>query len=157
MPAGRPPKPKAIKELQGTHRKSRDLPDEMTVPALKSVPMPPEDLPQAAHSVWYRVAAELQALKVLSSLDLDMLKAYCYQVHLMDLALHHIETEGLTIIMQNKGGGIYPVKSPYIAIYNDALTQSRSLAIQFGLTPSSRTKIATGQVKETPKNPFDGF
>lgn len=156
MPAGRPPKPKALKELQGTHRKGRDLPDEMNVQPLHTVPMPPADLPEPAHAVWYRVSSQLMAAKVLSVLDLEMLKAYCYQMYVMDLATEELKA-GYTIIMQNKGGGVYPVKSPWVAIYNDALSHAKNLAIQFGLTPSSRTKISSGQLKKESNNPYDGF
>jgi P27 family predicted phage terminase small subunit len=156
MPAGRPPKPKAIKELQGTHRKSRDLPNEMGVAPLLTVPLAPDTLPESAHKYWYKAATELLNLKVLSVLDLDMLHAYCYQLYVLDLATEELKA-GYTIIMQNKGGGVYPVKSPWVSIYNDALGHAKNLALQFGLTPSSRTKISVGQVKEEKKNPFDGF
>jgi len=156
MPAGRPPKPKAIKELQGTHRKSRDIHNGMEVAPVSSVPMPPEELPVEVHPVWYRVASQLQALKVLSTLDIDMLKAYCYQLYVMDLAQEKLK-EGYTIMMENKGGGKYPVKSPWVSIYNEALAHAKNLAIQFGLTPSARTKISLGQTKEEKKNGFSGL
>jgi P27 family predicted phage terminase small subunit len=149
--------PKELKELKGTHRKGRDLPDEMSVQPLTSIPTPPQDLPEPAQKTWYAVCAQLKALKILTGLDLDALKAYCFQTYVMDEAMRHIETEGLTIIMQNKGGGMYPIKSPYVAIYNEALAHQNRIGQQFGFSPSSRTKISVGQVKEEKKNPFDGF
>jgi P27 family predicted phage terminase small subunit len=148
--------PKELKKIKGTHRKSRDLPNEMAVVPMVSVPMPPEQLPKEAHDYWYRTAAELYALKVLTMLDLDMLQAYCYQLYVMDLAQEELKA-GYTILMHNKGGGVYPVKSPWVGIYNDALSHAKNLAIQFGLTPSARTKIAMGQIKEQEKDPMDGI
>jgi P27 family predicted phage terminase small subunit len=149
--------PKEIKELKGTHRKSRDTPQEMSVRPLTSVPMPPEDLPEPAKKTWFAAASQLLTLKILTGLDLDALKQYCYQKHVMDMAAHTLETEGYTVIMQNKGGGQYPTKSPWISIYNEAATHVNRLQQQFGFNPSARTKISVGQVKEEKKNPFDGF
>jgi P27 family predicted phage terminase small subunit len=149
--------PKELKALKGTHRKSRDLPNELSAAPLSSIPSAPEDLPEAAKKTWYAVCSQLQTLKILTGLDLDTLKAYSYQTYLMDVAMHHLETEGHTIIMQNKNGGMYPIKSPWISIYNEALTHQNRIGQQFGFSASSRTKISLGQVKEEKKNPFDGF
>lgn len=149
--------PKELKKLKGTHRKDKDLPNEMAVKPITTIPTPPEDLPESAQKTWYNVCSQLAALKILTNLDLDALKAYCFQIHLMDDAMKHIKEEGTTVMMTNKGGGSYPVKSPHIAIYNDALSHVNRIGQQFGFSPSARTKISLGQVKEEKKNPFDGL
>jgi P27 family predicted phage terminase small subunit len=151
------PLPKQLKQLKGTYQANKELSNQMEAAPLSTIPMAPESLPLIAQQEWYKVTAELEQLKVLSVLDMKMLEAYCYQIALVEEARHMLETEGKTIIMHNKGGGMYPVKSPWITIHNEALSLALKLAQQFGLTPSARTRISMGQVKEEKKNPFDGF
>lgn len=149
--------PKELKQLKGTHRKGRDLPDAMSVQVLSHLPSAPDDLPEPAQKTWYSICSQLLALKVLSLLDLDALKAYCFQLWVMDEAMENLKSQGFTVTITNKGGGSYETKSPYIAIYNDALAHVNRIGQQFGFSPSSRTKISMGQVKEEKKNPFSGF
>jgi P27 family predicted phage terminase small subunit len=144
----RPKKPKQIKEIQGTLRPSRELSNPMEVESLSTIPAAPDGLDKVGQDTWYSTASKLQELGLLSDLDLVMLKEYCYQVSIMQKAKKCIDEEGMTIIMQNKGGGMYPVKSPYIAIYNEALTHSCRIAQQFGFTPSSRQSISLPQQKK---------
>lgn len=157
MGKGRIPLPAEIKKLKGTNRKHRETPNAMAVSALEDIPMPPADLPEQAQKTWYSICSQLAALKVLSPLDLDALKAYCFQIYIMDQTMAEILDKGYTVIMTNATGGSYPVKSPAIAIYNEALTHANRIGQQFGFSPSSRTKISLGQVKEEKKNPFEGF
>lgn len=157
MAGGRPPKPKEIKQLKGTHRKGRDTPNEMSVEPLSTIPTAPHDLPEASQKTWYSVCSQLSALKILSSLDLDALKAYCFQVYVMDEAMERLTSEGFTTVITNKGGGSYETKSPYISIYNDALSQVNRIGQQFGFSPSSRTKISIGQTKGKSNNPYEEF
>lgn len=149
--------PKELKQVKGTHRKSRDLPDAMSVKPLTNVPMAPADLPEPAHKTWYSVCSQLLASQILSVLDLDALKAYCFQIWVMDEAMENLKSQGFTITITNKGGGSYETKSPYIAIYNDALAHVNRIGQQFGFSPSSRTKISLGQAKPEKKNPYAGF
>lgn len=149
--------PKELKKLKGTHRKDKDLPGEISIKPLTTIPPPPEDLPEKAQKTWYNVCSQLAALKILTSLDLDALKAYCFQIYTMDESIKVLKEEGFTVIMTNKGGGSYPVKSPYITIYNDALSHVNRIGQQFGFSPSSRTKISVGQIQEEKKNSFDGL
>lgn len=154
MSAGRPRKTREQKALQGTLEKSRELDNAMQPQRLEGVPVPPEDLDSLGRYTWLATATQLHDLGVLSGLDLAMLKEYCYQISVMEQAKKEIREGGLTVIMHNKGGGMYPVKSPYIAIYNDALTHASRLAQQYGLTPSSRQKITSAPIKEEEKDPW---
>lgn len=140
--------------MQGTLRPARELDNAMQPDKLEGVPVPPADLDTVGQHTWFVTAAQLHELGVLSGLDLTMLKEYCYQVSVMQKAKKFLDEEGLTIIMTNKGGGMYPVKSPYIAIYNEALTHANRLAQQYGLTPSSRQKISATPKEEKKADPW---
>jgi P27 family predicted phage terminase small subunit len=153
MGAGRPRKPDALKEQAGTLQPSRRLEPSMKPATLDSIEMPPDDLPEIGKQEWYRVMNQLQPLKVLTAADLSILKSYCQQVATMEEAGRMLNTEGYTIIMHNKGGGVYPVKSPWVSIYNEASDRVLKLGQQFGFTPSSRTRIVVpSQAKKE-----DGF
>lgn len=151
--AGRPRKTTEQKEMQGTLRKSRELENPMQPDKLEGVPVPPVDLDEVGQTTWLATATQLHALGILSGLDLAMLKEYCYQISIMERAKVELKS-GLVITITNKGGGSYEVKSPYIAIYNEALTHANRLAQQYGLTPSSRQKITANPKQEEKKDPW---
>lgn len=149
--------PKELKQLKGTHKKYKDVPNEMSVDPIVTIPTPPEDLPESTHDTWSRICSQLAGLKILTPLDLDSIKQYCFQKHMMDEAMEVLKTDGYTVTMTNKAGGSYPMKSPWVAIYNEAATQVNRIGQQFGFSPSSRTKISIGQVKEKKVNPYEGY
>lgn len=153
MAGGRPPKPRELKAIQGTLRPDRETPDAMAPEKMEGVPVPPVDLDEVGQTTWVATATQLHTLGILSGLDLAMLKEYCYQISIMERAKVELKSS-LTTTITNKGGGSYEVKSPYIAIYNEALTHANRLAQQYGLTPSSRQKISANPKKDETKDPW---
>lgn len=150
---GPAPLPAEIKKKRGTHRPSRDAPDPMQAAPLTTIPTAPDDLPERGRQEWYRAAGQLAAFGILATVDLVLLHQYCRCVVTMEEAQHHLSTEGYTITMHNKGGGMYPVKSPWVSIYNEALTLTLKIAQQYGFTPSSRTKISAPKADQ-PEDPW---
>jgi P27 family predicted phage terminase small subunit len=151
---GPPKQPRALKELKGTLQKHKENPNPLTPQAVTTLPAAPQDLPVKFQETWYRLTAQMQQLGYLTELDLEMLKAYFRQLSMMEEAWEILEREGKTIIMTNKGGGMYPIKSPWISIYNEALSHANRLAMQYGLTPSAREKLSANPKKEEQKDPW---
>jgi P27 family predicted phage terminase small subunit len=151
------PVPTHIKKLRGTDRPDRRAANPITPDVLSELPMAPDELSKKAKEVWYTCAMELQKHNALHKVDLEMLTAYCFQIGTMHEAMFHIKKHGKIMKLKNKAKQEYYQQNPWIGIYNNALTFANRLATQFGFTPSSRTKISVGQVKEEKKNPFDGF
>ncbi len=56
--------------------------------------------------------------------------------------------------MMTKHGNV--IQNPYLGVANRAWDQVRQMSIEFGLTPSSRSRIKVGKPKEE-SNPFEGF
>ncbi|MGY3091095.1 P27 family predicted phage terminase small subunit [Hymenobacter sp. UYAg731] len=140
--AGRPRKPDELKAQKGTLQPSRRLEPSVKLAKLESFELPPADLPEAGRAEWSRVMQQLQPLGVLTAVDLSLLKSYCRHIATMELAATKLdEPGGYTTTMQNKGGGSYEIKSPWVAIYNEASDRASKLGQQFGFTPSSRTRI----------------
>jgi P27 family predicted phage terminase small subunit len=148
--------PKKLKELKGTLRPSRELPASMELAELSRIPAAPEDLPEAGKQAWYRVVKELESLKVLSVLDFDMLKTYCYQVSVMEEAATEMAKPNGKVTKVKYGNGTILQKSPWVGIYNDAASQVSRIAQQFGFSPAARTKISLAQnKKQEEKDPWD--
>ncbi len=153
--AGRPRKPDELKELAGTLQRSRRLEPSVQLERLSSFEMPPTDLPEVGQQEWVRVMQQLQPLGVLTAVDLSLLKSYCQHVATMELAATELNRPGgYLTLMTNKGGGSYPIKSPWVGIYNEASDRAGKLGQQFGFTPSSRTRIVAPGKPEKEKDPW---
>ena len=80
-----------------------------------------------------------------------MLAAYCQAHALWVEAVSSIERYG-TMIKSPNG---YPMQSPYVAVANKQVEIMVRIASEFGMTPSSRTRIRVGE--QTPADPFEAF
>lgn len=148
MNEGRPPIPTEIKIQRGTNQPSRTNAAEMKPDKLKTIPTAPDWLNDYGKDEWYIVVEHLMKLKILAVIDLGLLAMYCQQVGTYQKAQRILNTQGYTVESPNG----YEMPSPWVAIGNKALDQAAKLGIQFGLTPSSRTRIP--QPKEKAENPF---
>ena len=135
--AGRKPKPTALKLLSGTAQPSRMNKDE-TAPEAADVKAP-EGLSLEAKKCWAIVSKQLQDAKVLSVLDVHALSMYCEVFARWKFANDKLSSEGPVIIAPSG----FPVQSPYLQISNKSFDQMKALLVEFGMTPSSRTKVST--------------
>jgi P27 family predicted phage terminase small subunit len=148
---GRKPKPTLLKMLDGNPGK-RPLNQREPV-ALQGLPAPPEWLDEVAKAEWERVIPDLAEMGVLSRADRPALAAYCTAWS------RWVEAEGMvkkfgTIVKSPEKG--FPMKSPYLSIADQALETMRKLLVEFGLTPSSRSRIRAGGA-DGPGDEFDQF
>ena len=74
MPAGRPPKPTAIKALAGNPGKR---PLNNNEPKPSGIPSCPTFLDAAAKKEWKRISKELIEIGILTSVDRSILASYC--------------------------------------------------------------------------------
>jgi P27 family predicted phage terminase small subunit len=68
-------------------------------------------------------------------------------------AREHLAEEGSVIIAAKSG---YAMPNPYVAIGNSAREAIRKFASEFGMTPSSRSRIHV-ESPTAPIDPFDEF
>lgn len=132
---GKKPKPTALKKLAGNPGKRALNPGEPQPERKK--PTRPRYLSDEAKKVWTRVAGELYQLGLLTRLDQHALAVYCEAVARWIHAQEMCELEGY-VITTDKGNLI---QSPWVAIMNRSIEQIRQLGAEFGMTPSSRTRI----------------
>lgn len=133
--AGRRPKPTAMKKAAGNPGK-RKLNKSEPAPAAH-IPICPPHLDQEAKAEWTRIAPELLKLNVLANVDRAALAAYCMAWSRWVDAETNLRKFG-TVIKTKQG---YPVQNPYLGIANTAIDTMRKMLVEFGMTPSSRSRV----------------
>jgi P27 family predicted phage terminase small subunit len=146
---GRKPLPGNVVRLRGNPGKRR-LNDAEPRPSSRA-PTCPACLGDEARKEWKRLVAELAELGLLTRLDRGLLAAYCQAYALWVEAVSSIEHYG-TMVKSPNG---FPIQSPYVGVANKQVDIMVRIAAEFGMTPSSRTRIRVGQ--PTPEDPFEAF
>ena len=145
---GRKPKPTVLKVISGNPGK-RPLPKHEPQPK-PDCPEPPDNLSPAALEEWDRVVPLLYQLGLLSGLDRAALVAYCVAWGRWMDAEDALLKSGAVVMSPNG----FPVPSPFLAVANRAMKQIKEFLAEFGMSPSSRTRVTvSGSQKE---NKFSG-
>lgn len=107
------------------------------------LPTCPKWLPGEAKAEWKRLGPRLERLGLISELDRATFAAYCLAWAKAKKAQESLQrTEDYT---QATTGGESP--SAWLKIQDAALAQLKSFGAEFGLSPSSRTRIGAEQPK----------
>lgn len=149
---GRRPIPTQIKIAKGTLRKDRQRPDEPQ--AARGVPPMPErlEVDPTAVAKWHELASILHDLGVLTVADGEALATLC-EIHSSEQAcLLQLRATGPTI--HTDLGGVKP--NPAGSLYRSLAALKGTLLSEFGLTPSSRTKVGASKA-EQPKDDLEAF
>ena len=137
---GRKPTPQAALQLRGSRRYDPTRADaNLGIPG--DLPSPPDHLTDTALAEWHRLATALHIAGLLSPLDRGALATLCQCYGRMVDADAALNETGLII----KSPSGFPTPSPYLSISERAADQYRKLCTEFGLTPSSRSRAATGR------------
>ena len=136
---GRKPVPTSLKVLRGNPGKRR-LNDAEPMPEAMAIDgAPPVCLSEDGKVEWRRLAPMLGRLGVLTETDVDALVAYCEAWANWKQAQQKIRQFGMVI--KSKDPKQLPVISPYVRIAHNAMNQMRAFLVEFGMTPSSRSRI----------------
>lgn len=134
---GKKPLPTQLKIVKGTAQSCRINAKEPK-PASDQIKMP-VGLSTEAKKHWKQVVKQLNEARIITNLDSVALGMYCEEYATWSTAHAAIAKHGSVI----KGKGGFPVQSPYMNIANKAFEHMRGMLIEFGMTPSSRTRIST--------------
>ena len=132
---GRKPTPTAIKELEGNPGK-RALNDKEPKP-VKKAPACPKWLEDEAKKEWRRLAKQMEQLGILTQVDMAAFAGYCQAYARWKEAEEFITQHG-SIVKTPSG---YWQQVPQVSIAQTYLKIMNKFAEQFGLTPSSRSRI----------------
>ena len=151
---GAKPKPTALKLVRGNPGK-RPLGKAEPKPK-PNVPTPPPHLCEDAVDEWQRVCGELAALGIISNLDRAALSAYCQAYGRWaqaERALAKMKNDAGGLIIQTQSGNM--IQNPLVGVANKAMADMVRYCVEFGMTPSARTRIQAESVEED--NPFAQF
>lgn len=145
MTRGRKPKSTKQKQLEGNPGK-RALNDKEPQPDV-AIPDCPPHLQGEARKEWVRITKELEALGVIANIDRAALAMYCAAWLDYLYASRMVDEEG-EVITSEKGG---KYQNPWVGIRNTAMDRVLRIAVEFGMTPSSRSRIRVETPSEEDK------
>jgi len=144
---GRKAQPTQLKVVRGNPGK-RPLND--SEPQLDiTIPDAPDFLSDTAKEHWSDIVIHLHDARIMTALDADALSLYCEAYSRWVEANEKIKLHGMVV----KSPSGYPMQTPYLSVSNKAFDQMKSIMVEFGMTPSSRSKIQVSKPEAT--NPFD--
>ena len=136
---GRKPKPNSLKLIQG----SRNInPNEPTVST--DLPDCPPIVKGDARKEWMRLVPELHRAGLLTRVDGVAFAAYCKTYARWVKAEKALESED-TIVVRATGA---PMVNPAVMLVQKLLDQMLKYLVEFGMTPSSRSRIKAGPPKD---------
>ena len=143
---GRKPKPTAMKELEGNPGKhplntSEPKPN-------KKAPACPKWLEPEAKKEWRRLAKQMEAIGILTEVDMAAFAGYCQAYARWKEAEEFITQHGDMVRTPNG----YLQQVPQVSIAQTNLKIMLKFCEQFGLTPSARSRMVgeeNGAEKET--------
>ena len=147
---GRKPTPAAVKQLTGNPGKRKIRPD---LPAPAGVPPIPKRLmvDPVAVEKWHELVPILTGLGTLTMADGEALATLC-EVHSAAQACL-LELRAAGPVMHTDLGGVKP--NPAGPLYRGLVSLQASLMGEFGLTPTSRTRL--GGKEEKPADEVEEF
>jgi P27 family predicted phage terminase small subunit len=144
----RPRQPLALAKLKGTRTSRLNVHE----PQFKGTPKCPSWLPKEAKAEWKRAYALLAPFNILRSTDQAMFAAYCVSWSNWKQAEMIVQKEGQTCrepVVTRSGNptGDYKIRThPAVAIARQEKQMMQRFASLFGLDPSSRARISTGEL-----------
>ena len=133
---GTKPKPTALKKLAGNPGR-RALNEREPQYDLRSVRVPRGRLNADGKRIWRSIAPRLADVGLLTEVDKPALEMMCLHYQVVLEASRIIEKRGI-IALGSQG---QPVAHPAVTSLNTSSTAFRRWATEFGLTPSSRTRL----------------
>lgn len=133
---GRKPIPSKIKALRGHPDKRPRAAKGEPAPAA-GLPDCPKHLSFEAKGEWARITDQLAACGLVTKIDRAALAAYCQAWGRWIKAEGELKKTGL--VVKTTAGNV--IQNPYLSIANKAMESMHKFLAEFGMTPSSRSRI----------------
>lgn len=140
---GPAPLPTAVKQLRGNPGK-RQLNEREPRPAAERVPSAPRWMSPGAKGQWRKLAPRLHAAGLLTEVDALGLAMLCEAAGQYVEWKEIVAREGALAVSDQ--GNVY--QHPAVALMNRARADVLKWAVQFGMTPSARSRIALEKMEE---------
>lgn len=135
MTRGPKPTPRNLRLVKGTDRPDRRNDDEPVVAV--TIPNAPDYLVDNEIDVFVETAGKLARMRVMTDYDVDAIAIYAVNFVRWKEAVDKVRTMGM-IVKSPKG---YPIQNPFLSIANKSQHEMLRILTEFGLTPSSRTRV----------------
>jgi P27 family predicted phage terminase small subunit len=135
--AGRPPKPSALKHIEG-NRGKRAINSREPEPALLDDLAPPAHLAPAVADVWRELAPKLRRAQLLTELDTPLLEITATAIAMFRLATGKID--GDKLMARNAESGAISL-SPWVLLQSMAHKQAMNTLREWGATPAARSRV----------------
>lgn len=146
--------PTNVKKLKNTLRPCRENKSGPEYAVVR--PEPPAFLCEVAQQEWSRMSEKLYVLGLITEVDVAALVGYCEAfamvVEITNLLEKRAEEKGVAFkyLSQTTNGNI--IQNQLIGTRNTAFKLMKDFMVEFGMTPSSRTKVTA--VKQEKKKGF---
>ncbi len=146
---GPPPKPTALKLLQGN-------PGKRAINAREPKPRGaiarcPDWLDEEGKACWKRLIPELKRMGVITCVDVDALCNYCDSWSRWKRAVLFLQKNGDVYTIKNPDGTAkFIAQLPQVAIARNLLAALLGFQREFGMTPASRSRIVVEQEQSSP-------
>jgi P27 family predicted phage terminase small subunit len=145
--AGRKPLPTHLKLVKGTARSHRINKDEPR--PLVAVPEPPDHLDERAKAKFLNIAEMPARHGIMTELDASALARYAVVWCRWIDAEAEVKRRGP--VVKTEAGNV--IQNPFLAIANKCLLQMAQIESEFGMTPSSQTRIRSAVRTESLATP----
>lgn len=98
----------------------------------------PRHLKAEGKAEWKRITSELESMGILGTVDRAALTLYIHSWQIWIESADKVNTLGVIVAAPKTK---VPMQNPYLSIANKAHEQIAKLLVEFGLTPSSRTRM----------------
>lgn len=146
---GRKATPTALKKIRGTDQPCRINSNEPESETIVKLPLAPSWFTKLAKKVYKTKGSELIKMQLLSKVDLDMFVSYCVEYAAYIETSQQLAKIPAMALLDAESELLYKRLSQRNAT---AWERSKTIATQFGFTPSSRASL-----KLPPKKEVDSF
>lgn len=155
MPAGRKAQPTKLKLLKGTGRADRINEHEPKTEPVTEM-KPPAYLNNTAKIAFRDLVKMVGAdgMNVLADADKTALAMLCDQYSIYRQARKDVKSKGLTFETVGRNGKQVKAR-PEVQIMNNAWDRVAKMMVEFGLTPSARSRVS--EVERQEKDAFEVF
>lgn len=150
---GPPPQPTQLSLVKGNPGKRALNPHEPK--AKGSLGAPPEWLDVRAKAAWRSLATTIGDMRLESASDRKALELLCATYAEWRTADDEVKAAGITYSRTTAEGEIIILAHPAVAIRADAMRRVHRMLLEFGLTPSARSRVSTKDGQSA--DPLDAF
>lgn len=145
---GRKRKPTAAKVRNGSAAKDPGRINKLEPAALSDEPTCPDHLDDVGRATWHRTCDVMRRMGYLSASYQDALDIYAETYSNYRQALEAVEKYGQVLVSKDKNGNLLVRRNPFSVELHKYHDELMKILQEFGLTPSSKTRVSGDGPKE---------